>query len=166
MPRKKPTPLQLPTSAPDLGSSLASLSDTGSLALGDYVIGRNGIKQTPPGLTRGGAVSALCQGQGTLEVERLLGRGATSRVYLARHAPSGLLVAVKNIHPPRDEEYDRAALRRRRHSMLHEIRTAFEARSDHLVSLYDAFYEEGSLNLVLGILPNPCCAGRAGACLI
>lgn len=36
-----------------------------------------------------------------------------------------------------------------RKMVLNEVRTVFQARSDHLVQFYDAFHHEGSLHLVL-----------------
>lgn len=62
---------------------------------------------------------------------------------MALHRPTGKPVAVKVLQSNAAE--DRAA----RQMVLNEVRTVFQARSDHLVSFYDAFHHEGSLHLVL-----------------
>jgi len=116
----------------------STLSDTTSLSLENFIIGRHGITQSPLQM---GEIS-------TLRVEDLafgqkLGRGASSKVYLAQHVPSGKLVAVKVLQSPPEEDSESRRL------VMNEVRTVFEARSDHLVSFYDAFLHEGNIQLVL-----------------
>lgn len=64
-------------------------------------------------------------------------------MYLALHKPTGKLVAVKVLQSNAEQD---GAMRK---MVLNEVRTVFQARSDHLVAFYDAFHHEGSLHLVL-----------------
>lgn len=59
------------------------------------------------------------------------------------HKLTGKLVAVKVLQS--NAEQDGEA----RKMVLNEVRTVFQARSDHLVAFHDAFHHEGSLHLVL-----------------
>jgi len=136
MPLKKPNLQPLSMSLERQNS--VNMSDTGSLALDNFVIGRNGITQSP---IQVGEVSNLRLHD--LEMSRQLGRGMSSKVYLALHKPTGKLVAVKVLQSNAEQD---GAMRK---MVLNEVRTVFQARSDHLVAFYDAFHHEGSLHLVL-----------------
>eukprot|EP00967_Tisochrysis_lutea_P095119 scaffold138570_cov17-Tisochrysis_lutea.AAC.1 len=72
MPLKKPNLRPLSMSIERQNSSL--MSDTGSLALDNFVIGRNGITQSP---IQVGEVSNLRLND--LEMSRQLGRGMSSK---------------------------------------------------------------------------------------
>ena len=139
MPIKKPGGLApIATASISEKQSSMSMSDTGSLAMGGFNIGRHGITQSPLSV---GEVSTLRLDQ--LTTHQQLGRGASSRVHLATHQPSGKPVAVKVLQPASGED------REARKMALNEVRMVFQARSDHLVAFYDAFHQEGSLHLVL-----------------
>ena len=97
---KKPSGSNLtPLSCSFDRQSSSSMSDTGSLSIEQFIIGRHGITQSP---LQAGEIS-------TLRLEDLtfghsLGRGASSKVYLAKHVPSGKLVAVKVLQQPPEGE--------------------------------------------------------------
>ena len=130
-------PLKKPGSMAPLNFSLEkqksfSLSDTGSFAMDSFVLNKNGITQSP--LTAGD-FSALRLEELRLEPKEL-GRGASSKVYLARHTPTGKSVAVKVLQS--DLESDAKA----RRLVLNEVKMTYAARSDHLITFYDAFLHE------------------------
>ena len=130
-------PLKKPGSMAPLNFSLEkqksfSLSDTGSFAMDSFVLNKNGITQSP--LTAGD-FSALRLEELRLEPKEL-GRGASSKVYLARHMPTGKSVAVKVLQT--DLESDAKA----RRLVLNEVKMTYAARSDHLITFYDAFLHE------------------------
>eukprot|EP00965_Chrysotila_dentata_P120193 3974940-Pleurochrysis_carterae.AAC.2 len=136
MPLKKPNLNALSFSMEGKDEGGPSLSDTGSINLENFIIGRNGIKQSP---LQAGEVS-------TLRLEDLsqgeeLGRGASSRVYLTTHKPTGKLLAVKVLFAQAVSDKES------RQMVLNEVRTVFQARSDHLVSFHDAFLSEGNMHL-------------------
>mmetsp|Transcript_19437 Transcript_19437/g.56910 ORF Transcript_19437/g.56910 Transcript_19437/m.56910 type:complete len:461 (+) Transcript_19437:95-1477(+) len=137
MPLKKPNLRPLAMSLERQNS--VQMSDTGSLALDNFVIGRNGITQSPLQLGEHDPHLRLQD----LVMQRQLGRGMSSKVYLMVHRPTGKPVAVKVLQS--NAEQDRES----RQMVLNEVRTVFAARSDHLVAFYDAFHHEGCLHLVL-----------------
>jgi len=137
MPLKKPNLQPLAMSLERQNS--VQMSDTGSLALDNFVIGRNGITQSPLQLGEHDPHLRLQD----LVMQRQLGRGMSSKVYLMVHRPTGKPVAVKVLQS--NAEQDRES----RQMVLNEVRTVFAARSDHLVAFYDAFHHEGCLHLVL-----------------
>ena len=78
---------------PTASSSLAesySLSDTGSFAKENFVVGSHGITASP---LAQGEVSALRLEDVAFGI--LIGRGASSRVYCATHRPTGKRLALK-----------------------------------------------------------------------
>lgn len=137
MSRKKPNLTPLTVSQNGCGSSF-SLSDTGSFSKENFVLGANGITQSP---LSAGEVSTLRLEQ--LEPGALIGRGASSRVYRAVHRPSGKSLALKVLQS--DIEQNRES----RHMVLNEIKVVFGAGSDHLVTFYDAFFHNGAIHLAL-----------------
>ena len=66
------------------------LSDTGTFSQDSFTFGRNGITQSP---ISHGEVSNLRVED--LELGKTLGRGNSSRVYVATHTPTGKPLAVK-----------------------------------------------------------------------
>ena len=66
------------------------LSETGTFSQDQFVFGRHGITQSP---SSHGEVSALRLQD--VELGRILGRGNSSRVYLATHIQTGKLLAMK-----------------------------------------------------------------------
>lgn len=86
-----------------------------------------------------------------VEMGRVLGRGNSSRVYLATHRQTGSCLAMKVL------QVELQASRESRRQVLNEIKTVFNARSDHLVSFYDAFVHEGCIYLALEceLTPQP-----------
>jgi serine/threonine protein kinase len=117
--------LSMDTDARNLNRSF-SLSDTGSFSADLFAVGRNGIKQSPL--------------HAQLSDWACIGRGATWRVYRAVHSPTGKAIAVKVL---------RAELEASRESRRMILKIVFNALSDHLISLYDAFFHDGSIYLAL-----------------
>ena len=93
--------------------------------------------------------SPLLQGEVTsLRLEQLsigaqLGRGASAKVYLATHTPTNKQLALKVL----DNDLE-ASLEHRR-LLLNEVKLVYNARSDHLLTFFDAFFHEGHIYLAL-----------------
>ena len=114
------------------------LSDTGTFSQDNFAFGRNGITKSPVSL---GEVSNLRLDD--LQLGPILGRGNSSKVYLATHQPTGQPLALKVLQE--DIEHSQGS----RHQVLAEVKTVFNAKSDHLVAFYDAFLHDGSIHLAL-----------------
>ncbi len=138
--RKKPQLQPLSVShngAGTLGASF-SLSDTGSFSKDNFIVGAQGITQSP---LQQGEVSDLRLEQ--LELGPLIGRGASSRVYGAVHRPSGKRLALKMLQSDVEQSAETRSL------VLNEIKAVFDACSDSLVTFYDAFHHDGAIYLAL-----------------
>ena len=114
-----------------------TLSDTGTFSKDMFSVGKDGVTNSP---LSHGEISALRLDD--LDLGRLLGKGASSRVYLATHRPTRRPLALKVLQ---DLEREQAA----RHSLVSEMKVVFNALSDHLVGFYDAFLHEGAVYLAL-----------------
>jgi serine/threonine protein kinase len=139
--RKKPSMDGLKISMDQHSKSLNqsfNLSDTGSFSKDNWIVGPNGITQSPLSF---GEISSLRLDQ--VEQGALIGRGNSSRVYAATHKPSGKRLAVKVL------QAELEGSRESRSMLLNEIKTVFNACSDHLVSFYDAFLKDGAIYLAL-----------------
>ena len=142
----------MPLKKPGLGALNFSLerqdsfkmSDTGSFSHDQFTFGRHGITQSPISL---GEVSTLRLED--VQLGRILGRGNSSRVYHATHVQSQKALAMKVLQ----EEVE--ASRESRHQVLNEIKTVFNAKSDHLVAFYDAFVHQGCIYLALEYAGRP-----------
>ncbi|HXF65290.1 MAG TPA: serine/threonine-protein kinase [Burkholderiales bacterium] len=79
---------------------------------------------------------------GKYEVQRLLGKGATGTVYLARDTFSGREVALKTIEPEvfRDPQFGAVY----RQQFLNEASLAGKLRHPHIVAILDAAVQENS----------------------
>ena len=86
------------------------------------------------------------------EVGRLLGRGATSRVFRALDRESGKHVAIKLFHP------ETVAIDE--HRRLQEIRILGALRHPGLVELYDAGSDDGRPYLAMELVEGPTLADR------
>ena len=135
--RKKPSLAPLSVSG-DLSSSF-SLSDTGSFAKEGFSVGSHGITESPRFSQQ--QVSDLRLE--SCELGAVIGRGASSRVYVAVHRPSGRRLALKVLQADIEQS---AELRR---MVINEIKVVYDACSDHLVSFYDAFFNNGAIHLAL-----------------
>ena len=84
-----------------------------------------------------------------LEVLRILGRGASSRVELVRHRETGEYMALKVID---------ICDRNRRHNIMAEIRTLFNASCKTLVGFHGAFFdgESTSISIALEMMDQGC----------
>src|SRR5688572_33488541 len=79
---------------------------------------------------------------GKYEVQKLLGKGATGTVYLAKDTFSGREVALKTIEPEvfRDPEFGAVY----RQQFLNEASLAGKLKHPHIVSILDAVVQEES----------------------
>ena len=72
-----------------------------------------------------------------------LGRGACGTVRLARHTPTGQLLALKVINIGDQSQ---------RHQLLNELGVLVTLSHAHLVPLFDAFYRDGQVHIALGYM--------------
>ena len=89
----------------------------------------------------GDEVSSLCLED--LVRVRLLGQGATSRVYLCQHASWGTHIALKELTVMANTGTRRMA--------VNELRIAHQAqgRSKHLIAFVDAFFSDGNISIAM-----------------
>ena len=87
---------------------------------------------------------------GKYEVQKLLGKGATGTVYLAKDAFSGREVALKTIEPEvfRDPEFGTVY----RQQFLNEASLAGKLRHPHIVGILDAVVQENSGYIAMEIV--------------
>src|SRR5262245_44765016 len=87
---------------------------------------------------------------GKYDVEKLLGKGATGTVYLAKDTFSGNQVALKTIEPEvfRDPEFGTVY----RSQFLNEASLAGKLRHPHIVAILDAVVEENSGHIAMEIV--------------
>jgi mitogen-activated protein kinase kinase 3 len=100
----------------------------------NFSIGSKGIKQ----ITTGKLISVVnpkdfVKGQ-------QIGIGSSGSVYSATYKPNGMTVAIKSINI-----YDKS----KRKQFKNDLKVLFENNCKHLVTFYGAFFEEGSVKLVL-----------------
>lgn len=115
------------------------LSATGTFRSEDFRVGKDGI----------GGVAAndserLLHGVKIvftdLDMLEELGQGASGIVRKAVHKPTGAIVAVKTVN---------ISDRGKRSQMVNELRSLTSSQCPYLVSLYDGFYEEMQVHMVL-----------------
>src|SRR5262245_57716283 len=87
---------------------------------------------------------------GKYDVQKLLGKGATGTVYLAKDTFSGNEVALKTIEPEvfRDPEFGTVY----RSQFLNEASLAGKLRHPHIISILDAVVEENSGYIAMEIV--------------
>ncbi|HEY6967027.1 MAG TPA: serine/threonine-protein kinase, partial [Burkholderiales bacterium] len=87
---------------------------------------------------------------GKYDVQKLLGKGATGTVYLAKDTFSGREVALKTIEPEvfRDPEFGTVY----RSQFLNEASLAGKLRHPHIVAIFDAVVEENSGHIAMEIV--------------
>src|SRR5689334_16800981 len=87
---------------------------------------------------------------GKYDVQKLLGKGATGTVYLAKDTFSGKEVALKTIEPEvfRDPEFGAVY----RSQFLNEASLAGKLRHPHIVAILDAVVEEESGYIAMEIV--------------
>jgi eukaryotic-like serine/threonine-protein kinase len=87
---------------------------------------------------------------GKYDVQKMLGKGATGTVYLAKDTFSGKEVALKTIEPEvfRDPEFGTVY----RSQFLNEASLAGKLRHPHIVAIFDAVVEENSGHIAMEIV--------------
>ena len=87
---------------------------------------------------------------GKYDVQKMLGKGATGTVYLAKDTFSGREVALKTIEPEvfRDPEFGTVY----RSQFLNEASLAGKLRHPHIVAIFDAVVEENSGHIAMEIV--------------
>src|SRR5262249_3387535 len=86
---------------------------------------------------------------GKYDIQKLLGKGATGTVYLARDTFTGKEVALKTIEPEvfRDPEFGKLY----RSQLLNEASLAGKLRHPHIVAILDAVVGEDSGHIAMEI---------------
>jgi serine/threonine protein kinase len=98
---------------------------------------------------------------GKYEVQKLLGKGATGTVYLARDTFSGKEVALKTIDPQifKDPEFGSVY----RAQLINEASLAGNLRHPHIVAILDAVVEENSGYIAMEVVTGGDLAARVSA---
>ncbi|HET9404288.1 MAG TPA: serine/threonine-protein kinase [Burkholderiales bacterium] len=96
---------------------------------------------------------------GKYEVQKLLGKGATGTVYLAKDAFSGREVALKTIEPEvfRDPEFGAVY----RQQFLNEASLAGKLKHPHIVGILDAVVQENSGYIAMELVSGGELSGHA-----
>ena len=89
---------------------------------------------------------------GKYEIKRLIGEGATSRVYLAHDTFAQRDVALKQIHPHMLQDRDRGRLYR--HLLMNEASLAGKLHHPHIAQIYDASVGEDDAYVVMEYVPG------------
>jgi mitogen-activated protein kinase kinase 1 len=114
------------------------LTDTGTFQKGGFRINAAGVHDCP---AKKGDLSSMALEQ--LEPLQTLGRGACGTVRLARHTPTGQLLALKAISIGDQSQ---------RHQLLNELSVLVTLSHPNLVPLFDAFYLDGQVHIALGYM--------------
>ena len=136
-PRKPPglARLSLTNLAPE---SSFVLTNTGTFQKGGFRINAGGVQDSP---AKNGPHSTMALEQ--LEPLQMLGRGACGTVRLARHTPTGQMLALKAISIGDQSQ---------RHQLLNELSVLVTLSHPNLVPLFDAFYLDGQVHIALGYM--------------
>ena len=113
------------------------VTETLTFKQGDVIMKQNGM------IDEGSRQSISTLLYTDLEKERVLGRGATAKVWLMRHKLTGQLLAVKELTAMADDDTRRMAVNELRISHKH-------ARHAHyLVRFLDAFFHDGKICIAM-----------------
>src|ERR1700756_1274734 len=96
---------------------------------------------------------------GKYDIQKLLGKGATGTVYLARDTFTGKEVALKTIEPEvfRDPEFGTVY----RSQLLNEASLAGKLRHPHIVAILDAVVGEASGHIAMELVTGGDLAAHA-----
>lgn len=133
------------------GKAPFSLTATGTFKEGDLAINKKGLlikgespKTTPSDGARevgDRAREEISFSLNDLQVIKALGHGSGGTVQKALHTPTGTTLALKVITLDVKESI--------RKQIILELKTLYRNQSEYVVSLYDAFYTEGSIFIAL-----------------
>ena len=117
------------------------VTPTMTVEMGDLRIKPEGIVSSPRG--KGNQMKTNLNLRVNLENVKLLGKGATSKVFLAKHATTGQLYAVKELMAMADEDT--------RHMAVNEIKIANKhaAHAEHLVKTVDAYFHKDKICIAM-----------------
>jgi len=141
--------INVPDESQDIQKPL-SLTSTGTFKEGDLAINKKGLlikgespKTTPSDGPRvgDGTREDVAFSLQDLQTIKLLGQGSGGTVQKALHVPSKRVVALKVITLDVKESV--------RKQIILELKTLYRNQSEYVVSLYDAFYTEGSIFIAL-----------------
>ena len=132
--KKKPGLSVVTTPAPPAGPKRVMVSDTGSLR-GD------GISVSMAGLRVAGNAAVENLKLSEFDICHKLGEGTSGSVVLVAHKPTARPFAMKVIRLSCSEQ--------ERRQILVELRTLHEAHAPGIIDFHGAFYEEGTVNIVL-----------------
>lgn len=127
---ESPTPLERKASF--------DLSDTGTFKKQDFAVGRNGLSRAAGRRTHG--LSGVALHFRDFDVLEELGQGASGLVHKARHRPTGTVVAIKTVN---------ISDKGKRDQTMTELRSLISSTCPYLVSLYEAFYEDMQVHMIL-----------------
>ena len=118
------------------------VTPTMTIELGGLRIKPEGLVESPRG--RGNKMRTAFNLREELEHVKLLGKGATSKVFLARHRDSGALFAVKELNAMADEDT--------RHMAVNELKIANKhaaLEAPNLVRFVDAYFHNDKICIAM-----------------
>ena len=117
------------------------VTPTMTFEIGDLRIKPEGLVASPRG--QGSTMRTALNLREELENVKLLGKGATSRVFLAKHRSSAQLFAVKELAAMADEDT--------RHMAVNELKIAnrHAAHAEHLVRFVDAYFHNDKICIAM-----------------
>jgi len=164
-------PLSLAVNVPEESQEQQpfSLTNTGTFKEGDLAINKKGLlingespKTTTSYYSPGGpkvgdgAREYVSFSLNDLQTIKVLGHGSGGTVQKSLHVPSKRVVALKVI-PMNVEDNIRKQI-------IFELKTLYKNQSEYIVSLYDAFYTEGSIYIALEYMDGGSLADLLKAC--
>ncbi|CDW78251.1 mitogen-activated protein kinase kinase 6-like [Stylonychia lemnae] len=120
----------------ELGSMSCELDSEGLKVMReDYEIGREGMRNISTGQIIVGNLA-----KEDLDIQEVIGNGASGYVYKALHKPSGRYLAIKSINA-----FDKG----KRHQLINDLRSLSKNSCPFLVEFCGALYEEGAVKVAL-----------------
>lgn len=132
--------VDVPVKPDDSFKASDTIFTTGNLHIDRSGVYRDSGSQPVASPASQASSGVLIKDIGELDLQEQLGRGSTGVVHRALHHTSGLNLAVKQI-----SIFDKD----QRRSLVKELQTLYEADCEHLVNFYGAFYDHGSIYIVL-----------------
>ena len=115
------------------------VTPTMTIELGGLRIKPEGLVESPRGV--GNRMKTAFNLREELEQVKLLGKGATSKVFLAKHKVTGALYAVKELNAMADEDT--------RHMAVNELKIANGHVAENLVRFVDAYFHNDKICIAM-----------------
>eukprot|EP00472_Partenskyella_glossopodia_P012547 CAMPEP_0197536266 /NCGR_PEP_ID=MMETSP1318-20131121/53439_1 /TAXON_ID=552666 /ORGANISM="Partenskyella glossopodia, Strain RCC365" /LENGTH=653 /DNA_ID=CAMNT_0043094111 /DNA_START=260 /DNA_END=2221 /DNA_ORIENTATION=+ len=127
-------------------SASFEITDSGTYRQGMFALNKHGIRVVADCRKQGGFKTRTGMSSDDLVLLRVLGRGSSAVVYKCYHTKKQTFVALKAINIFEQEK---------RRQLAKELNTFTSSLKNHfLIDFYGAYFEEGSISLVLEYMDN------------